>query len=181
MRKSNSMFFPKFYRSWGIASMIDTIHGSSFDDCYDICWFTACGWGGRGERGIAGVFLFHVFVYFQNGSSNLHYTSFDVGLWSGIVYVHATGVTFQYFDKIKTFAQGVIIAGASLRGVYWPIGIRNLIDKVGFGWANRIIGFVYIPMVIITVVFLRPRVKPRLKLENENFFRVNFKVLLNLR
>lgn len=103
------------------------------------------------------------------------------GLGSGIMYVHATGVTFQYFNKRKALAQGVITAGASLGGVYWPIGIRNLIDKVGFGWANRIIGFIYIPMVIIAVVFLRPRVKPKPKLDNENFLRLNFTVLLNLR
>ena len=103
------------------------------------------------------------------------------GLGSGLMYVHATGVTFQYFDKRKALAQGVITAGASLGGVYWPIGIRDLIDKVGFGWANRIIGFLYIPLVVIAVVFLRPRVKPKPKAADENFLRIHFRVLLNLR
>lgn len=101
------------------------------------------------------------------------------GMGSGIMYVHSTGVTFQYFDKRKALAQGIITSGASLGGVYWPIGVRNLINKVGFGWANRIIGFIYIPMVLFAVLFLKPRLKLEPRKEGENITRVNFKVLRN--
>lgn len=101
------------------------------------------------------------------------------GMGSGIMYVHATGVTFQYFEKKKALAQGIITACASMGGVYWPIGVHNLIEKVGFRWANRIIGFLYLPMFIFSVIFLRPRVEPTKRKPGENMLRVKFGVLLN--
>lgn len=101
------------------------------------------------------------------------------GLGSGIMYVHATGVTFQYFNKKKALAQGIITAGASLGGVYWPIGINQLIDKVGFHWANRIIGFIYIGMAAIGILFLNPRIKPKPRQPGQNFLRINFNILLD--
>lgn len=102
------------------------------------------------------------------------------GIGSGVMYVHATGVTFQYFEKRKALAQGVITAGASLGGVYWPIGARNLIDKLGFAWGNRIIGFIYLPMVAFAVVFLRPRsvASGKSKSNSGGVKRVNFGVVL---
>lgn len=101
------------------------------------------------------------------------------GMGSGIMYIHSTAVTFQYFDKRKGLAQGVITAASSLGGVYWPIAIRNLIAKVGFGWANRIIGFLYLPMVVISVLFLKPRVAVKKRSPGENILRLKFNVLLN--
>ncbi|GMM29485.1 hypothetical protein DAMA08_022300 [Martiniozyma asiatica (nom. inval.)] len=101
------------------------------------------------------------------------------GMGSGIMYVHSTGVTFQYFEKKKALAQGVITGGASLAGVYWPIGVNKLIEKVGFDWTNRIIGFIYIPMLCFAVTFLKPRLKPKPRQPGENFLRVKFSVLKN--
>lgn len=99
------------------------------------------------------------------------------GLGSGLMYIHATGVVMQYFNKKKAFAVGLIMSGASLAGVYWPIGIRNMITKIGFPWANRIIGFIFIPMVIFSYCFAKPRFPPEPRKATENIARINFKVL----
>lgn len=99
------------------------------------------------------------------------------GIGSGLIYIHSTGVLFQYFNKKKALVQGIITGGASIAGVYWPIGIRKLIAKVGFPWANRIIGFIYIPMGIFSVIFLRPRIPPPARKPGENFLRLDFSVL----
>ncbi len=103
------------------------------------------------------------------------------GLASGAMYIHATGVLFQYFNKRKALVQGIITAGASIAGVYWPIGVRNLIDDVGFAWANRIIGFLYIPMAAFAVIFLRPRLHPPKREKGQNILRLDFSVLKNWR
>lgn len=103
------------------------------------------------------------------------------GLGSGTMYIHATGVLFQYFNKRKALVQGIITAGASIAGVYWPIGVRELIDKVGFAWANRIIGFLYIPMTLAAVIFLKPRLRPAKRKKGQNFLRLDFSVLKNWR
>ncbi|ESX02151.1 putative membrane protein [Ogataea parapolymorpha DL-1] len=103
------------------------------------------------------------------------------GLGSGLMYVHCAGVVFQYFHRRKAIASGLITAGASMAGVYWPIGVRGLINKVGFAWGNRIIGFLYIPMVAFATTNLRPRVRPPPRKPGQNVLRINFRVLLNWR
>lgn len=103
------------------------------------------------------------------------------GLGSGLMYIQATGVTIQYFNKNKALALGVITAGASLAGVYWPIGIRSMITKIGFPWANRVIGFIYIPMTLFSSFYLVPRFKPQPRKPDENFLRINFNVLKDLK
>jgi MFS family permease len=99
------------------------------------------------------------------------------GMGSGFMYIHSTGITIQYFNKRKALAVGIITAGSSLAGVYWPIGIRNMIEKIGFPWANRVIGFLYIPLTIFSALFIKPRYKPKPRQPNENLFRINFSVL----
>ncbi|GMF03607.1 unnamed protein product [Ambrosiozyma monospora] len=61
------------------------------------------------------------------------------GLGSGMAYVHATNVLYQYFHKKKALVQGIQTACAAIAGVYWPIGVRGLIDTVGYRWSNRVI------------------------------------------
>lgn len=99
------------------------------------------------------------------------------GMGSGLMYIHSTGITMQYFDKKKALAVGIITAGSSLAGVYWPIGIRNMIDKIGFQWANRVIGFIYFPMSIFSAIFIKPRKKPEKRKQGENILRIEFSVL----
>ncbi|KAH3662508.1 hypothetical protein OGAPHI_005760 [Ogataea philodendri] len=103
------------------------------------------------------------------------------GLGSGLMYVQCSAVVFQYFDKRKAAASGIITAGASVAGVYWPIGIRGLINNVGFGWGNRVVGFLYVPMVVFSAIFLKPRLKPPKRKPGQNILRINFRVLLNWR
>ncbi|GME84668.1 unnamed protein product [Ambrosiozyma monospora] len=101
------------------------------------------------------------------------------GLGSGVAYVHATTVLFQYFDKKKALVQGIQTAVAAVAGVYWPIAARGLIDTVGYRWSNRVIGFIYIPFMLIASVLLKPRLTPPKRKPGQNFLRVNFKVLLD--
>lgn len=99
------------------------------------------------------------------------------GMGSGLMYIHSTGTTMQYFDKRKALAVGIITAGSSLAGVYWPIGVRNMIERIGFPWANRVIGFIYIPMTIFSACYIKPRLPPTKRKPEENFLRIDFGVL----
>lgn len=104
-----------------------------------------------------------------------------MGMGSGLMYIHSTGITMQYFHRRKALALGIITAGSSLAGVYWPIGVRNMITKIGFPWANRVIGFLYLPMTLFSAVFIKPRTKPPKRQPGENILRVKFSVLLDWR
>ncbi|TID31399.1 hypothetical protein CANINC_000028 [Pichia inconspicua] len=99
------------------------------------------------------------------------------GLGSGLMYIHATGVVMQYFNIKKAFAIGLIMSGASLAGVYWPIGIRNMINKLGFPWANRIVGFIFVPMTIFSYAYAKPRFATTPREVSRSVAKLNIKVL----
>lgn len=79
------------------------------------------------------------------------------GMGGGIIYLSGMTVVMQWFKKRRAMAMGIVSSGSSLGGVYWPIAIRRLINEVGFAWTNRIIGFIYIPLGVLMVVFLKSR------------------------
>lgn len=79
------------------------------------------------------------------------------GMGGGIIYLTGMTVVMQWFKKKRAMAMGIVSSGSSLGGVYWPIAVRRLIKEVGFAWTNRIIGFIYIPLGVIMVLFLKSR------------------------
>ncbi|OOF94566.1 hypothetical protein ASPCADRAFT_50418, partial [Aspergillus carbonarius ITEM 5010] len=65
--------------------------------------------------------------------------------------------------KIKRGAAiGIVIAGSSLGGVVWPIVVNELLQKpsIGFGWTMRIVGFIMLPLLIITCLCCQPPLPP---------------------
>ncbi|RAL06182.1 putative MFS monocarboxylate transporter [Aspergillus ibericus CBS 121593] len=61
--------------------------------------------------------------------------------------------------KIKRGAAiGIVIAGSSLGGVVWPIVVHELLQKpnIGFGWTMRTVGFIMLPLLVITCVCCQP-------------------------
>lgn len=63
----------------------------------------------------------------------------------------------QWFKKRRALAVGICASGSSLGGMLWPIAFNKLMDQVGFHWTNRIIGFIYIPLVVIAVLGAKAR------------------------
>ncbi|PWY96643.1 MFS general substrate transporter [Aspergillus sclerotioniger CBS 115572] len=65
--------------------------------------------------------------------------------------------------KIKRGAAiGIVVAGSSLGGVVWPIVVNELLQKpsIGFGWTMRIVGFIMLPLLIITCLCCLPPPSP---------------------
>ncbi|ANZ76469.1 BA75_04346T0 [Komagataella pastoris] len=88
------------------------------------------------------------------------------GIGSGIVYLSGLTVVMQWFKRRRALAMGIVSSGSSLGGVYWPIAVKKLISEVDINWTNRILGFIYIPLGVIMVVFLKPRLS--LKVVHQN-------------
>lgn len=91
-----------------------------------------------------------------------------------------------HFTKLRATALGIAAAGSSLGqyihhlflyihsttyhpltskyhltgGVVYPILLRQLFDKVGFGWAVRIAGFIGAACCVVAVLTVRSRVPP---------------------
>jgi len=89
------------------------------------------------------------------------------GVGAGILYLSGITVLMQWFKKRRAMAMGIVSTGSSLAGVYWPIAIKRMIDKLGFAWTNRILGFIYIPCGVLMVVFLKSRLSLKNEINNE--------------
>lgn len=78
------------------------------------------------------------------------------GLSLGVLYLPSVAMIPLYFKKHRGLALGIATAGGSAGGVFHPIVFRRLIEVSGFGWANRIIGFVVLVSLAIAVTLIKP-------------------------
>jgi MFS family permease len=54
--------------------------------------------------------------------------------------------------------MGICVSGSALAGILFPIIINHLLNKttLGFGWTQRVVGFIILPMALIACFTIRP-------------------------
>jgi MCP family monocarboxylic acid transporter-like MFS transporter 10 len=57
--------------------------------------------------------------------------------------------------------MGLVTVGASIGGCVLPVAAKNLIDRVGFKWTMRIIGFILIVTLGLSNLTLKRRLPPK--------------------
>ncbi|KAJ5171651.1 hypothetical protein N7492_004244 [Penicillium capsulatum] len=85
---------------------------------------------------------------------------FVIGLGSGCLFVPALAVVQPYFSSRLGLALGLASTGSSLGGILYPIIFINLIDKVGFAWTTRTIGFIALATLMVPIAVSKMRSKP---------------------
>lgn len=85
---------------------------------------------------------------------------FCVGIGAGCLFVPGVAILPTYFSTRIGLAMGLAASGSSMGGVIYPIAFYNLIDKVGFGWSTRIIGFIALVTLIVPNIVMRMRFQP---------------------
>lgn len=83
------------------------------------------------------------------------------GLGSGIFFTPAMGLVTTYFTKHRGMAIAIMSTGGSIGGAIYPIIVRQLLPKIGFGWTIRTLGFVNMTMLGVSFAFFKPRLPPR--------------------
>jgi len=63
----------------------------------------------------------------------------------------------HWFKKRRGLAMGMTAVGSSVGGTLIPIAARLLINRVGFPWTMRIIGFIHVSTLTLANMFLRRR------------------------
>ncbi|KNB00051.1 hypothetical protein FOXG_03732 [Fusarium oxysporum f. sp. lycopersici 4287] len=97
-------------------------------------------------------------------------------------WVFACGIVFQVTGIMVTSfctdywhyfgVQGVLVenglwlwesqhVGSATGGVLFPLLVRALLQKEGFGWTLRIVGFVQLFLLLVALVLVKPRLRPR--------------------
>ncbi|TLS27153.1 hypothetical protein PpBr36_04069 [Pyricularia pennisetigena] len=87
---------------------------------------------------------------------------FCIGMGAGCLVVPSLALLPQYFGPSKrALVIGIAVTGSSLGGVVYPLLFTALLSRIGFGWTNRVLGFISLGTLGTAVIVMRTRVKPR--------------------
>lgn len=89
---------------------------------------------------------------------------FCVGIGAGCLFTPCVSILPMYFNTRIGLAIGVASSGSSLGGVIYPIVLYRLVDRIGFGWSVRVMGFIALGTLLIPISVMRMRfrvTKPR--------------------
>ncbi|KAH9890856.1 major facilitator superfamily domain-containing protein [Xylariomycetidae sp. FL2044] len=84
-----------------------------------------------------------------------------MGLACGCIFCPAIATVSTYFSRRRSLALGITASGSVTGGLVFPAMARQLLPRVGFGWAVRAIGFVQVATLLCVVLFMRSRLPPR--------------------
>jgi hypothetical protein len=59
-------------------------------------------------------------------------------------------------------AVGLCTTGNSVGGIIYPVVVRQLLPTLGFAWTARVLGFINLACLGLAIVFMRPRLPPRM-------------------
>ncbi|KAK1998254.1 major facilitator superfamily transporter [Colletotrichum falcatum] len=85
---------------------------------------------------------------------------FVIGTGAGCLFLVCISTLPQYFDRNLGLAAGIASAGSSFGGIVYPIAFFQSVDRVGFSWAVRIIGFIAFATLMVPLCVMKARGKP---------------------
>ncbi|KAF7537347.1 hypothetical protein G7054_g3857 [Neopestalotiopsis clavispora] len=83
------------------------------------------------------------------------------GLGNGLVFAPTVAHVATYFSRKRSLAISSAATGAATGGVVFPLIAQQLLPRIGFGWTMRIMGFVVMVNVLIILIVMKVRLKPR--------------------
>lgn len=79
-----------------------------------------------------------------------------IGVGMGFLWTPAVAICAQYFTTRRAIAIGLAACGTAVGGLLYPVIFTQLIDKVGYGWSVRIMGFVCLATLIPVNIIMVP-------------------------
>ena len=80
-----------------------------------------------------------------------------MGIGAGLIYVPALAIQAHHFRQRRALAMGIVVTGAAIGGVVFPIMLNQLFDErsVGFRWGVRASAFVVAAMLGVAILTMR--------------------------
>ncbi|KAF2686340.1 MFS general substrate transporter [Lentithecium fluviatile CBS 122367] len=94
-----------------------------------------------------------------------------VGLGSGTLAFTSASIIPFYFTKRRMLVAGIVSTGSSVAGTIYPLLLRELFKKVGFGWAVRVLAFVMLTGLLISIAVLKPHAQSK---KHARFFAMQY-------
>lgn len=113
---------------------------------------------------VAGTF-FTVFGLMMASLSTEYYQLFlaqgvCVGIGGGLLFLPSVAIVATYFSTRRGIATGITAAGGSVGSVLYPIVFRKLQPQIGFAWTTRVIAFIVLATLSISIVVIKSRIPP---------------------
>ncbi|KAI0480016.1 major facilitator superfamily domain-containing protein [Xylaria cf. heliscus] len=83
-----------------------------------------------------------------------------MGVGFGCVYLPAPAIVSQYFHTRAALAMGAASTGSAIGGIIYPIIFTKLQPHVGFGWATRVLAFIFLGTSLIPVFLMKSKEPP---------------------
>ncbi|KAF2006774.1 MFS monocarboxylate transporter-like protein [Amniculicola lignicola CBS 123094] len=83
------------------------------------------------------------------------------GLGTSLIFTPAIAAVSHFFLLKRGNATGIAAAGGSLGGIIFPLMLQRLFPALGFAWATRIMGFVFIFCCAVSVALTQSRLPPK--------------------
>lgn len=84
-----------------------------------------------------------------------------VGLGAGCLFLPSVALVATYFTAKRALAIGIVAAGGSIGSVIYPVVFHRLQPRVGFPWAMRVIGFVILGTLAVSIIVMKARLPPK--------------------
>ena len=85
---------------------------------------------------------------------------FCIGIGAGCLWVPCVAILPTYFNTKLGLVVGLAFSGSSVGGVVYPIVFYQLINRIGFGWSVRVLGFIALGTLLFPLAVMKMRVKP---------------------
>ncbi|KAJ1800440.1 hypothetical protein LPJ59_001098 [Coemansia sp. RSA 2399] len=79
------------------------------------------------------------------------------GVGSSLVYIPATTIPSQWFDKHRPLALGLAVSGSGIGGLWLTPATNSMIQQLGTQWSLRITGIVVVAVNSVCSIFMRNR------------------------
>ncbi|CAK7235118.1 hypothetical protein SCUCBS95973_009161 [Sporothrix curviconia] len=84
------------------------------------------------------------------------------GLASALLFTPSIAAVGHFFRERRGFATGIASTGGGIGGVCIPLMLQSLFDRVGWGWAIRVLALVSLVLAGLSNLLLRSRLPPAL-------------------
>ena len=81
---------------------------------------------------------------------------FCVGIGSAILYTPSIALVASLFEKHRALAICFATCGTAVGGILYPIVLEQLLPRVGFAWATRVLGFITLAELIVALGIILP-------------------------
>src|SRR3569833_3407096 len=83
-----------------------------------------------------------------------------VGLGTGCLFLPSVAIAATYFTTKRALAIGIVAAGGSIGSVIYPIVFYRLQPLIGFSWATRVLAFIALGTLTVSIGVMRARLPP---------------------